>query len=1206
VIACRITAENPLKGFQPTSGNIQELSFRSIPNVWGYFSVSSGGGVHEFADSQIGHLFAWGPDRDTCRSTIILGLKELSIRGEISTPVDYLIRLMETPEFCNNTADTAWLDSRIANGEAMVKPHSLEDESNVVICGAICQAFRNHANRKQDFISQLAAGRVPTKQLLQLTDRVVITYSDVEYKCDVKACGPETYAFQLVAPSATPAADDRDALLKRSVASISASEKSGPIVMVEVRPFADGGLLVIFNGKSRHCYLTANPPVGWKLVIDKNLHILENQRDPTKIFAPSNGKIVRYLVQNGARVKAGTAFVECEIMKMILPVVCEIDGALFFTHSEGSVLEAGDLIARVEPDDLSSVRKAKPFQGTFPAVDPSVGVAETKPYLLWLDVQRKVEHVMTGFSCVDPAALVQSLLAALLDPKLPLSWFQHVLSEHKASLQGALKTQLDEICSEYEKELALGKTVPFPSSAMLNAVQAHAQGKLSDSERGPWLANVSGLTSTLKELGDWDVDLPEKAFVSRQLSSYLEIERKFNDRPQEVVFMEMRDAHKGALDAVYRVSLAYHSEESREAFLCQLLSELARRFRVASYKKLLHEIYVSPRPRHVRLSLVAGSVLSRPNRSSPEESRRLLFSELEAIGEDLAEDVLLPRVLDVLMRAALPLETVAFAHVHVLDRPRLAGAIMREYISMLIALLPFQEVKTVLAEKAPRLTLKWVTAPVDVTDQGLPEQGSKVALASSAEALLDVPASALKSSTGPSASRHSMAYVFESCQQAKDSLTHLLNAYEAPNDATTRNILMLVLLNSDVSLSSTASGDRTTSEAANRSAEQLLELLKPHVAKLIERRIVRVTVVVGRANQAPLFHTFRLRHSFSEDRLYRNFVPELGFLLELRRLDKYELELCATESSRVLVYSALERLAPGSGRSPASRERRLFVRSFVNIEGLQPVSGTEVDLSSSAFHEFFQKNEGLIKDTLGKTGQAVDTMVLLRMLLEVESVFVESLNLMEHTIMNRRQTPSDTNSLFIALMTRVTVSKTLVMASIPIFMRSFGARLAALSVHLVEFVLTTPASAGNRHESHRFVVSFPSGVLWRLSVASESRALGLGVPSPRMSRASSAGAQSEPNITSSEALYEPTANVSSRRRHCRLLNTTYVYDLLDVLERALLKQWARHRRNHGQGQPKSELLSVTELRLDGNEKIQALPALPAIGLICSCHVVLLV
>jgi acetyl-CoA carboxylase/biotin carboxylase 1 len=44
----RITAENPDAGFKPSSGSIQELNFRSGTNVWGYFSVTTAGGLHEF------------------------------------------------------------------------------------------------------------------------------------------------------------------------------------------------------------------------------------------------------------------------------------------------------------------------------------------------------------------------------------------------------------------------------------------------------------------------------------------------------------------------------------------------------------------------------------------------------------------------------------------------------------------------------------------------------------------------------------------------------------------------------------------------------------------------------------------------------------------------------------------------------------------------------------------------------------------------------------------------------------------------------------------------------------------------------------------------------------------------------------------------------------------------------------------------------
>ena len=99
VIACRITAENPDSSFQPTSGVIQELNFRSTPDVWGYFSVAAKGGIHEYSDSQFGHMFALGETREIARRNMVLAIKELSIRGDIRTTVEYLRMILETEDF---------------------------------------------------------------------------------------------------------------------------------------------------------------------------------------------------------------------------------------------------------------------------------------------------------------------------------------------------------------------------------------------------------------------------------------------------------------------------------------------------------------------------------------------------------------------------------------------------------------------------------------------------------------------------------------------------------------------------------------------------------------------------------------------------------------------------------------------------------------------------------------------------------------------------------------------------------------------------------------------------------------------------------------------------------------------------------------------------------------------------------------------------
>lgn len=133
VIAARITSENPEEGFKPSSGTVSELNFRSSRNVWGYFSVSASGGLHEFADSQFGHCFSWGETREDARENMVFALKELSIRGDFRTTIEYLIKLFETENYLQNKFDTGWLDKLIADKIKTEKPDLiLSDRKSVV------------------------------------------------------------------------------------------------------------------------------------------------------------------------------------------------------------------------------------------------------------------------------------------------------------------------------------------------------------------------------------------------------------------------------------------------------------------------------------------------------------------------------------------------------------------------------------------------------------------------------------------------------------------------------------------------------------------------------------------------------------------------------------------------------------------------------------------------------------------------------------------------------------------------------------------------------------------------------------------------------------------------------------------------------------------------------------------------------------------
>ncbi|RNC59285.1 putative mitochondrial acetyl-CoA carboxylase, partial [Trypanosoma cruzi] len=51
-IAVRVTAENTEEGFCPTTGRVEEITFKNSKECWGYFSANPGGEIHQFADSQ--------------------------------------------------------------------------------------------------------------------------------------------------------------------------------------------------------------------------------------------------------------------------------------------------------------------------------------------------------------------------------------------------------------------------------------------------------------------------------------------------------------------------------------------------------------------------------------------------------------------------------------------------------------------------------------------------------------------------------------------------------------------------------------------------------------------------------------------------------------------------------------------------------------------------------------------------------------------------------------------------------------------------------------------------------------------------------------------------------------------------------------------------------------------------------------------------
>ena len=46
---------------------------------------------------------------------MVVALKEVKIRGEIRTTVDYCVEMIQSPDFVGNNIHTGWLDARITS-----------------------------------------------------------------------------------------------------------------------------------------------------------------------------------------------------------------------------------------------------------------------------------------------------------------------------------------------------------------------------------------------------------------------------------------------------------------------------------------------------------------------------------------------------------------------------------------------------------------------------------------------------------------------------------------------------------------------------------------------------------------------------------------------------------------------------------------------------------------------------------------------------------------------------------------------------------------------------------------------------------------------------------------------------------------------------------------------------------------------------------
>uniref|UniRef100_A0A8C7KCS5 acetyl-CoA carboxylase n=1 Tax=Oncorhynchus kisutch TaxID=8019 RepID=A0A8C7KCS5_ONCKI len=547
VIAARITSENPDEGFKPSSGTVQELNFRSNKNVWGYFSVAAAGGLHEFADSQFGHCFSWGENREEAISNMVVALKELSIRGDFRTTVEYLIKLLETESFQHNTIDTGWLDRLISEKMQAERPDTMLG----IVSGALHVADVNLRNSVSNFLHSLERGQVlPAHTLLNTVD-VELIYEGTKYCLKVTRQSPNSYVVIMNSTAAE----------------------------VDVHRLSDGGLLLSYDGSSYTTYMKEEVD-RYRITIGNKTCVFEKENDPSLLRSPSAGKLIQYTVEDGGHVFSGQCYAEIEVMKMVMTLTALVSGCIHYVKRPGAVLEPGCVIAKLQLDDPGRVQQAELHHGALPVIQAAALRGE-KLHRVFHSTLDHLVHIMSGFCLPEPffsgklKEWVERLMKTFRDPSLPLLELQDIMTSVSGRIPLAVEKCIKKEMAQYASNIT-SVLCQFPSQQIANILDSHAATLNRKSEREVFFMNTQSIVQLVQKYRS-GIRGHMKAVVMDLLRQYLKVEVQFQHGHYDKCVFTLREENKSDMANVLNYIFSHAQVTKKNLLVTMLIDQLCGR-----------------------------------------------------------------------------------------------------------------------------------------------------------------------------------------------------------------------------------------------------------------------------------------------------------------------------------------------------------------------------------------------------------------------------------------------------------------------------------------------------------------------------------------------------------------------------------------------------------------------------------------------------
>ncbi|KAM9625723.1 acetyl-CoA carboxylase 2 isoform 2-T2 [Morphnus guianensis] len=918
VIAARITSENPEEGFKPSSGTVQELNFRSSKNVWGYFSVAAAGGLHEFADSQFGHCFSWGENREEAISNMVVALKELSIRGDFRTTVEYLIKLLETESFQNNEIDTGWLDHLIAEKVQAEKPDTMLG----VVCGALNVADAAFRTCMTEFLHSLERGQVlPAASLLNIVD-VELIYEGMKYVLQVARQSLTTYVIIMNCTH----------------------------IEIDVHRLNDGGLLLSYDGNSYTTYMKEEID-RYRITIGNKTCDFEKEKDPTVLRSPSAGKLLQYRVEDGGHVAEGNVVAEIEVMKIIVTLAVEEAGQVHYIKRPGALLEAGCVVARLELDDPTKVKPAQPFTGGLPA-QQTLPITGEKQHQVLRKVLDNLTNVMNGYCLPEPyfstkvKEWVAQLMKTLRDPSLPLLELQDIMTSISGRIPLSVEKSIRKVMAQYASNIT-SVLCRFPSQQIANVLDTHAATLQKKAEREVFFMNTQSLVQLVQRYRS-GIGGYMKAVVLDLLRRYLQVETQFQHAHYDKCVISLREQCKPDMNPVLESIFSHAQVAKKNLLVTMLIDQLCGRDPTLTDEltAILHELTQLSKTEHSKVALRARQVLIASHLPSYElrynQVESIFLSAINMYGHEYCPENLKKLILsETTIFDVLP---IFFYHTNqVVRMAALEVYVRRGYLAYELNSLQHRQLSdgTCLVEfqfVLPSSHPNSMSVPISISNPDLARH--------STELFMD-------SGFSPLSQRMGAMVAFDRFEDFTRNFDEVISCFaNSPSESA-------LFSEARASVYEEEDAKNVREEpihilnialhwADHMEDEKLVPIFRAFAQSkknvLVNCGLRRITFLIAQQREFPKFFTFRARDEFAEDRIYRHLEPALAFQLELSRMRNFDLTAIPCANHKMHLYLGAAKVQAGT----EATDYRFFIRAIVRHSDL---------ITKEASFEYLQ-NEG--------------------------------------------------------------------------------------------------------------------------------------------------------------------------------------------------------------------------------------------------------